>query len=952
MGVISGVGGADGMIIGIGMSGTEDVVAAIGRIDQRLEQLVNQTGQHSKNAATNISPFSTQLGAVAAEFDAVFMAAKTCFEGIAAVIKPAYMAVEDFNLQLYKGAAMIASNAEGDAKAAYDNGKKYYQSLMPIFMQMDSRSPAELKHFMEVNNQLMLKGIYLDSNNKKQLQGFENLVNAIYMQTGAQNKDIQMSQETMGLLNGQTGIHETIGRYLKQHVADWDNVLKKGLEQKDILEKLVDPLKGFGAASDDMQNTWSAISSSFGTIYTMMMNAGFRDGYNFINEQLKAGQEWLKKNEEMISNGIHRAWLGVKGVVETVGVILNSKVGAEMEKGVKLIGMAFSGWNMIAAIVLPTVAEKIFAIGNIIMSFPSMAMSFGRIMLDSIGMVAEKMPVVGKIIWNAITLNWEGLKQAGKEFGNEGVYQKLLTVNVEKFKSEVGEIKKNMVSLYDWSGAEKRLDDYFASTKKAKEAFTQPTGGGAPPKTKEDKDAIRAAEIEAKAELEAKLKTNAAVLSALESSLKEESILNEAAHKRNQISDEAYFETKRFIIESEHNAKQSQLLADAKATDEWETTALSKAGKSAAAKEQIEKEYGSRIDKIRADWDKDSQSTHNNLISLDEALKDARIKNLLIWVEIEGRWATRRQNQAREQLRLEQDLADRRLDLNAGGLAGKFRTQERDLDLNNPKSGISQFAGFANTDAEFEERAAQYRKSYLEQLQKEKEVLALNNESDPMAKSQLELQSKMQAWQAEQIAWGNHLNALKNAGVISETEAQLSRTQITNTYTNMRKQAELKATTDIINTVGQGVSDVGNFANAMMNLVGKKSKEAFIVQKGVRSAEAVVNTALGVTKALATYPPYVDFVMAGLVAATGAAQIATIWGTDDSGGSAGSVTAPSSGSQSLPTQPSGSSQPSGPSNITIHIEGVYDATGFQQLVDDKLIPALTDAMSRNRAFAS
>lgn len=46
--------------------------------------------------------------------------------------------------------------------------------------------------------------------------------------------------------------------------------------------------------------------------------------------------------------------------------------------------------------------------------------------------------------------------------------------------------------------------------------------------------------------------------------------------------------------------------------------------------------------------------------------------------------------------------------------------------------------------------------------------------------------------------------------------------------------------------------------------------------KAFAYANAVINTAQGVTKALAEYPPPVSFVMAGLVAAAGVAEIATI----------------------------------------------------------------------------
>ena len=47
-------------------------------------------------------------------------------------------------------------------------------------------------------------------------------------------------------------------------------------------------------------------------------------------------------------------------------------------------------------------------------------------------------------------------------------------------------------------------------------------------------------------------------------------------------------------------------------------------------------------------------------------------------------------------------------------------------------------------------------------------------------------------------------------------------------------------------------------------------------QKPIKYAQAVSNTALGVTQALASSPPPFSFVLAAMVAAAGAAEIATI----------------------------------------------------------------------------
>jgi len=73
-------------------------------------------------------------------------------------------------------------------------------------------------------------------------------------------------------------------------------------------------------------------------------------------------------------------------------------------------------------------------------------------------------------------------------------------------------------------------------------------------------------------------------------------------------------------------------------------------------------------------------------------------------------------------------------------------------------------------------------------------------------------------------------------------------------------------------TIASGMSDI--FKN-LYALTGKKSKEFFYLSKAAALAEAIVNTAQGVTKALAQ-GGYLGPAMAAVVSAMGAVQIATI----------------------------------------------------------------------------
>ena len=82
--------------------------------------------------------------------------------------------------------------------------------------------------------------------------------------------------------------------------------------------------------------------------------------------------------------------------------------------------------------------------------------------------------------------------------------------------------------------------------------------------------------------------------------------------------------------------------------------------------------------------------------------------------------------------------------------------------------------------------------------------------------------------------------------------------------------------------------------NAMSKKKDDIARKSFNVQKKLQLAQAVVNTAAGITMALGTLPPPYSFIMAGISAAMGAAQIGIIASTSyESASTAKSVSMPS-----------------------------------------------------------
>jgi tape measure domain-containing protein len=146
----------------------------------------------------------------------------------------------------------------------------------------------------------------------------------------------------------------------------------------------------------------------------------------------------------------------------------------------------------------------------------------------------------------------------------------------------------------------------------------------------------------------------------------------------------------------------------------------------------------------------------------------------------------------------------------------------------------------------------------------------------------------------------------------------------------------------------QAVMGSLNQMSLIFNQLGAHNKKAFAAAKAFNIANAVMNTYMGATKALATYPPPFNFILAAGVVATGLAQVAQIRSQQYSGrekggpiaagmpyivGEAGPeiIRAPSGGGTVIPNDQIGGG---GAVNINFTINAV-DATGIDELLYDR-----------------
>lgn len=142
---------------------------------------------------------------------------------------------------------------------------------------------------------------------------------------------------------------------------------------------------------------------------------------------------------------------------------------------------------------------------------------------------------------------------------------------------------------------------------------------------------------------------------------------------------------------------------------------------------------------------------------------------------------------------------------------------------------------------------------------------------------------------------------------------------------------------------GEKVHSVMQSLQTMTAGIAQHSKKAFQINKLAAIGNAIINTAQGVTKALATYPPPLSFAMAAAQAAAGAAQISAIKSTQFQGGGHG--TTPSAAATPVVNdQPVAGSGTGGGGGGTIRVEGIDSNSLFTGRAMRELLERIQDAL--------
>jgi len=158
-------------------------------------------------------------------------------------------------------------------------------------------------------------------------------------------------------------------------------------------------------------------------------------------------------------------------------------------------------------------------------------------------------------------------------------------------------------------------------------------------------------------------------------------------------------------------------------------------------------------------------------------------------------------------------------------------------------------------------------------------------------------------------------------------------------------------------TMQQRTQTVINALIQMTQGIAQHSKTAFKINKVAGVANAVINTALAISKALSAYPPPLSFAMAAAAGAAGLAQVSAIKGTEYGGGGGGTTPSAAGAAPTVNGQPVGGAsadvtqitQRQQVINISFDSR-ITDTGAIRRFIEGEFAEALGDGVKINAAI--
>jgi len=297
-----------------GVASANEIARAQTAMKEKLAGL-DGSGNMMKGHIEGMNGFSLASVAAIAKIQILYSLINNIMSAIGSMPRVVLEAVDSYQSSIVKNAAIITSMQTNikDVAGAYADNKAYATSVQDTLVRMSSSTVASAKQLQLMNDQFVLQGVLIDTNNAKQVDGYKRIANALAVITaGDPNKDMQYSQEVRALVTGENRPGDRLfkllnaldGGQLKTHLEDWKKISQETGNYGLVLEKLAPLLTGFAAASGDIGALWDTVKTTMVTMRDQILRGGLTQGFALIVEKMKEITKYADENKEKI-----QAWL-------------------------------------------------------------------------------------------------------------------------------------------------------------------------------------------------------------------------------------------------------------------------------------------------------------------------------------------------------------------------------------------------------------------------------------------------------------------------------------------------------------------------------------------------------------------------------------------------------------------------------------------------------------------
>jgi len=247
------------------VSGLSKAETSIKSFSNNSSKSFDKVGMSVKNMVRNITAAVTATYGIRSVFD---------------VFKYGLRTIEDFNITVASTAAFISTFAnrtkDTDIASVYKKANDYAIKLNKSLEIMDAKTIASGRDLQVISESMIQNGVLLDLNNKKQVQGFQNIATALALVTQGQNKDIQMRQEINALLMGQIRMTDRLPKLLSNLDPALKDHLKLWKAEGTLIENVGNLLEGFSSQTGGINDLWITVGSTMETIYKRVLRGAIK----------------------------------------------------------------------------------------------------------------------------------------------------------------------------------------------------------------------------------------------------------------------------------------------------------------------------------------------------------------------------------------------------------------------------------------------------------------------------------------------------------------------------------------------------------------------------------------------------------------------------------------------------------------------------------------------------